>query len=91
MFVLILLTFLQSVWYIKNKKGESQGKGKILTKYYSIQRQLIKAGLLSIKSTIPVVTTVAESKYYLEKFKYITRKMNLAIFILVAYIAHVCV
>lgn len=42
---------LQSVWYIKNKKGESQGKGKILTKYYSIRRKLIKAGLLNVKTT----------------------------------------
>ncbi|XP_067207915.1 uncharacterized protein [Linepithema humile] len=52
----------KSVWYIKNKKGESQGRGKIITKYYSTRRQLIKAGLLSLKSTIPVVTAVTENE-----------------------------
>lgn len=68
LFVITLLTlFLQTVWYIKNKKGESQGRGKILTKYYSTRRQLLKAGLLSVKSTIPAVATVIESKFCLEK------------------------
>ncbi|XP_067212552.1 uncharacterized protein [Linepithema humile] len=52
----------KSVWYIKHKKGESQGRGKIITKYYSTRRQLIKAGLLSLKSTIPVVTAVTENE-----------------------------
>jgi len=42
---------LQNVWYIKNKKGESQGRGKILTKYYSTRRKLTKAGLLCNKIT----------------------------------------
>ncbi|XP_011688872.1 PREDICTED: uncharacterized protein LOC105450638 [Wasmannia auropunctata] len=40
----------KSVWYIKNKKGESQGRGKILTKYYCTRRKLIKAGLLNVKA-----------------------------------------
>lgn len=65
MYNLFCYLFLQSVWYIKNKKGESQGRGKIITKYYSTRRQLIKAGLLSIKSTVvPAVTAVTESKFY---------------------------
>ncbi|CAL1682707.1 unnamed protein product [Lasius platythorax] len=41
----------KSVWYIKNQKGESQGKGKIFTKYYSTRRKLIKAGLISAKAS----------------------------------------
>ncbi|KAL6445166.1 hypothetical protein ACFW04_002211 [Cataglyphis niger] len=39
-----------SVWYIKNKKGESQDRGKILTKYYFTRRKLIKADLLNVKA-----------------------------------------
>jgi len=79
--------FLQSVWYIKNKKGESQGRGKILTKYYSMRRQLIKAGLLAIKSTIPTTTIVTKSKFCLEKFKYVAKKHEFReIFILVIYV-----
>ncbi|KAL6419307.1 hypothetical protein ACFW04_013946 [Cataglyphis niger] len=40
----------KSVWYIKNKKGELQGRGKILKKYYFTRRKLIKAGLLNVKA-----------------------------------------
>lgn len=54
--------FSQSVWYIKNKKSESQGRGKILTKYYSIRRKLIKAGLLNVKIAANTANAQTDSK-----------------------------
>ncbi|XP_077279206.1 uncharacterized protein LOC143906809 isoform X2 [Temnothorax americanus] len=39
----------KSVWYIQHKKGQSQGRGKILTKYYATRRKLIKVGLINLK------------------------------------------
>lgn len=56
---------LQSVWYIKNKKGESQGRGKILTKYYCTRRKLIKAGLLNVKTTADFAHVQTDSKFVL--------------------------
>lgn len=42
---------------IKSTKG-AQGRGKILTRYYSMRRKLIKVGLLNVKANTaePVVT-----------------------------------
>lgn len=54
---------LQSVWYIKNKKGEAQGRGKILTKYYCTRRKLIKAGLLNEKSDVGLARVQTDCKF----------------------------
>ncbi|XP_071637309.1 uncharacterized protein [Temnothorax longispinosus] len=53
----------KSVWYIKNERGESQGKGKILTRYYATRRKLIKAGLINVKAS----TTENNSKLCLNE------------------------
>ncbi|XP_039310364.1 uncharacterized protein LOC120358849 [Solenopsis invicta] len=52
----------KNVWHIKNKKGESQGRGKILTKYYCIRRKLNKAGLLHVKSTTDFVHVPSDNE-----------------------------
>ncbi|XP_077261816.1 uncharacterized protein LOC143897224 [Temnothorax americanus] len=53
----------KSVWYIKNERGKSQGKGKILTRYYATRRKLIKAGLINVKA----LTTENNSKLRLNE------------------------
>lgn len=76
---LFLYVFLQSVWYIKNQKGESQGRGKILTKYYATRRKLIKAGLIRTKTTDAVLFMLENCKFYVCMCEYalnISNKMN---------------
>ncbi|XP_072766492.1 uncharacterized protein [Anoplolepis gracilipes] len=54
----------KSVWYIKTKKDEAQGRGKILTKYYCTRQKLTKAGLLKEKSNTDFARVEIDSKLY---------------------------